>query len=127
MSLDKTIFKEKSLSDLFGEIYDNSKKKDKQINALIGELKPLIADIGDATLVVPMIKEYLEIAVKNDDHLVKLAAIVQRLETSTSKGSEEDLFNPEELQALLEDIEGTDQKLEETQTNKSPDDEDNGL
>lgn len=112
MSLDKTIFKDKSLSDLFGEIYDNSKKKDKQINALIGELKPLIDDIGDATLVVPMIKEYLEIAVKNDDHLVKLAAIVQRLETSSSKETE-DMFDPESLQALIDEIEETDNKLEE--------------
>src|SRR6056300_1659220 len=106
MSLDKEIFKGKTLSDLFGEIYDNSKETKGQVKALIGELKPLIENIGDATLVVPMIKEYLEIGVKNDEHLIKLATVIQRMESAAAKGSsEEDFFNPEELQALLESVE----------------------
>ena len=64
--LDAVVFEGKTVSDLFKEIYGNSKKKDKQINTLISELKPLIQDIGDAPVVVPLIKEYLEIGVKND-------------------------------------------------------------
>ena len=59
--LDQILFDGKSSSDVFKEIYTNSKKKDKQINALIAELKPLIQNIGDAPVVVPLIKEYLEI------------------------------------------------------------------
>ena len=56
--------------------------------AVINELKPLINEIGDATLVVPLIKEYLDISVKNDDLLVKLAALAQRaINTSTSEGN----------------------------------------
>ena len=70
MSLDKEIFKGKTLSDLFGEIYDNSKETKGQVKGLIGELKPLIENIGDATLIVPMIKEYMEIGVRNDEHLI---------------------------------------------------------
>ena len=58
--LDKNIFGKKSYSDLLKEIYDNQKKKEKQIGALINELKPLISDIGDATMIVPLIKEYME-------------------------------------------------------------------
>ena len=105
MNLDKEIFKGKKFSNLLEEIYDNSKKKDQQISALIAELKPLIEGISDATLVVPMIKEYLEIGVKNDEHLIKLATVIQRMETAASRGSgEEDFFNPEELQALLESV-----------------------
>ena len=106
MSLDKEIFKGKKFSNLLEEIYDNSRKKDTQISALIAELKPLIESISDATLVVPMIKEYLEIGVKNDEHLIKLATVIQRMEFAAAKGSsEEDFFNPEELQALLESVE----------------------
>ena len=56
--LDTIIFEGKSSSDVFKEIYNNSKKKDKQINSLIAELKPLIQNIGDAPVVVPLIKEY---------------------------------------------------------------------
>ena len=103
MSLDKEIFEGKTLSGLFKEIYDNSRKKDKQLNAMIGELKVLIEGIDDATLVVPMIKEYLEIAVKNDEHLIKLAQIVQRLENNTGKNGVE-VFDPMEISTILEEI-----------------------
>ena len=65
------IFSNKNFSDLLKDIYDNSKKKDRQINLLISELKPLIKNTSDASMVVPMIKEYLEVGVKNDEHLVK--------------------------------------------------------
>jgi ribosomal protein S16 len=100
MGLETVIFGKKTVSDVLKEVYDNSKRKDLQINALIGELKPLVENIGDATLVVPMIKEYLEVGVKNDEHLIKLVALVQRLEGS--KPSEGDFFNPEELAKLVE-------------------------
>ena len=60
------------------DVYHNSKKKDRQINQLISQLQPLIRTSSDATIIVPLIKEYLDVAVKNDDHLVKLTAIVQR-------------------------------------------------
>jgi len=103
MSLDKVIFGKKTFSELCEEIYSNSRKKDKQISALIAELKDLIEGIEDATLVVPMIKEYLEIGVKNDEHLIKLATVIQRLESKSS--SEPDLFDPSELMGLLEEVE----------------------
>lgn len=104
MSLDKKIFKDKTLSDLFEEIYNNSRKKDKQINGMVGELQGLIEGVEDATLVVPMIKEYLEIAVKNDKHLVDMASIVQRL-VSIGSGKTGDMFDPSEIQAILDEIE----------------------
>ena len=76
--LNKDIFGGKKFSDLLEEIYNNQKKKEEQISTLISELKPLIQDIGDATLVVPLLKEYLEISVKNDEQLIKMANIVQK-------------------------------------------------
>jgi len=129
MGFETEIFKGKSLSDLFSEIYDNSRKKDKQISTLISELKPLIEDVGDATLVVPMIKEYLEIGVKNDEQLVKIATIVQRLETSMQKGSgsDSDWFDTEELQALLEDSDVIEEKIESVQKELNEDEDEDGL
>ena len=114
MGLETTIFGKKTVSDVLKEIYDNSRNKDKQINALIGELKPLVENIGDATLVVPMIKEYLEVGVKNDEHLIKMVALVQRLEGG-GKGSDADFFDPEELAKLMEQSQelGKDIKKEE--------------
>lgn len=101
MGLDTKIFGNKTVSDVLKEIYDNSKSKSKQVNALIGELKPLVESIGDATLVIPLIKDYLDVGVKNDEQLIKMIALVQRFE-GASKGQEADFFNPEELAKLLE-------------------------
>src|SRR5210317_844746 len=115
MSLDKEIFKGKTLSDLFGEIYDNSKETKSQVKGLIGELKPLIENIGDATLLVPMIKEYMEIGVKNDEHLIKLATVIQRLEAIQAKGGDGEMFDLSELADLLEESE----EVKEEVSNKS--------
>jgi len=123
MSLDKEIFSGKTLSDLFGEIYDNSKETKGQVKALIGELKPLIENIGDATLIVPMIKEYMEIGVKNDEHLIKLATVIQRIETAQAKGDSNGEFDFSDLQDLLEEQEAIDQQVEEVQKEDKQEDE----
>ena len=85
---DNIVFGKKKFSHLLEEIYNNQKKKDTQLVALINELKPLISEIGDATLIVPLIKEYLEISVKNDDLLIKMTALAQRaMQTQNTDGS----------------------------------------
>ena len=118
MSTDKEIFKGKSLSDLFSEIYDNSKETKGQIKGLIGELKPLIENIGDATLLVPMIKEYMEIGVKNDEQLIKLATIIQRIETAAAKGETSEMFDFEGLQDLLEESKEIEQSVDNISENE---------
>ena len=104
MSSDFEIFKGTSFSDLMKDIYHNSKKKERQINTLIQELQPMIKNIGDATVIVPLIKEYLDVAVRNDDALVKLASVVQRLVQSENKGTGESEFglSDDERKQLLD-------------------------
>lgn len=104
MSLDKIIFKNKKFSDLLEEIYDNQKKKEKQITGLIGELRPLVQDTGDATLIVPLIKEYLEIGVKNDEQLIKVATILQRIFQNQESGAEGLGITDEEREQLMQSI-----------------------
>lgn len=101
--LDNLVFKDKKFSDILEEIYNNQRRKEKQISALISELKPLINDIGDATLVVPLIKEYMEIGVKNDEQLIKMATIIQRaLQNQAVTGGELTLTDIEKEQILAE-------------------------
>ena len=119
MSLDKEIFKGKTLSDLFGEIYDNSKETKGQVKSLISELKPLIENIGDATLIVPMIKEYMEIGVKNDEHLIKLATVIQRIESAQAKGDASGDFDFSDLQDLLEEQEALEQQIDQKEEDVS--------
>ena len=105
-ALDSVIFGDKKFSDILGEIYDNQKKKESQITGLISELKPLVKDIGDATLIVPLIKEYLEIGVRNDEQLIKMATIIQRVVNNQSDvdGSGITEAEKDELLAELDNI-----------------------
>ena len=100
--LNQVIFEDKTFSDLLKEIHKNQSKKAKQLASLIAELRPLITSLGDATVVVPLIKEYMEISVKNDDHLIKMAAIVQRLSTGGSTKGDAGLLTEDEIQQLQE-------------------------
>ncbi len=101
--LETLVFKDKKFSNILEEIYDNQKKRDKQVSALISELRPLIQDTGDATVIVPLIKEYLEIGVKNDEQLVKLATIIQRMAQNVSEDGSFGISD-EEKEMLMKEI-----------------------
>ena len=107
MAIDYEIFDGKSLSSLFKDIYDNTEYNKKQLDILTKELVTFIKDGDTAVQLVPMIKEYLEINVKNDDQLVKMAGIVQRLISSEQKASAEDEFglSEEEKNQLMNNLE----------------------
>ena len=86
------IFKGKSLSDLFKDIYDNSTRNKEQLEVLMKEVVGFIKDGDTAVQIIPMLKEYLEINVKNDDQLVKMAAIVQRIIAAENKSGSDEGF-----------------------------------
>ena len=106
---DKIIFGKKKFSDLLEEVYKNQKKKESQVSALIGELKPLIQEIGDATLIVPLIKEYMELGIKNDDLLIKMLTLAQRALQNQNESDSLGISEEEKAQ-LLEEIEKIEQK-----------------
>ena len=93
MSNDYEIFQGKSLSALFKDIYDNSKRNKTQIEILVKEVGGFIKDGDMAVQLIPMIREYLDINVKNDELLVKLASIVQRLIQAENKSTSSDDFS----------------------------------
>jgi len=102
MDINEELFKGVSFADLMSNVYHNSKKKDRQINQLISQLQPLIRNASDATIIVPLIKEYLDVAVKNDDHIVKLTAITQRyISTTQTISGESSLLSESEKKELL--------------------------
>jgi hypothetical protein len=87
--LDSIIFGKKKFSDILEEIYNNQ--------------KPLVQEIGDATLIVPLIKEYMEIGVKNDEALIKMATIIQRAVMNVDNDGGLGISD-EEKQQLLEEM-----------------------
>jgi hypothetical protein len=104
-TLDSNVFGKKKFSDILEEIYNNQKKKELQISQLITQLKPLIEDIGDATLIVPLIKEYMELGIKNDEQLIKMSTIIQRALSSGRSEEEGYGMTEEEKKQLLKEVE----------------------
>ena len=108
MASDYEIFEGKSLSGLFKDIYENTKTNKTQLEVLMKEVVGFIKDGDTAVQIIPMLKEYLEINVKNDDQLVKVAAIVQRIIAAENKGGSEEEFGlseaeKEQLMGAIED------------------------
>jgi len=106
MSQDYELFEGKSLSSLFKDIYDNSVHNKKQLEVLVKEVAGFIKDGDMAVQLIPMIKEYLDINVKNDEQLVKLATVVQRLISAEARGGSESEFglSEKEKEQLLTSI-----------------------
>lgn len=107
------VFEGKTLSNIFQEIYTNHTSKKDQIKDLVNQLTPLIEGIGDATLLVPLIKEYMELGVKNDELLVKLAQIVQRMDTGKKGG--DDSFDFSDIQGLITEDQNLDKQVQTAQ------------
>jgi predicted transcriptional regulator YheO len=108
MDKNDEIFKGTSFADLMSDVYHNSKKKDRQMNQLIASLQPLIRNASDATVVMPLIKDILDVSIKNDDHLVKLTAIVQRyISTTQTISGADSLLSDSEKQQLLQIAQNT--------------------
>ena len=115
MSNDYEIFEGKTLSDVFKDIYDNSKTNKQQLEVLMKEVVGFIKDGDTAVQIIPMLKEYLEINVKNDEQLVKLATIVQRItaaEKRVSDSGDEFGLTEKEKEQLMDAIESDVQELQ---------------
>ena len=107
MADNNEIFKGKTFQDLTKDIYENSQKKKLQIDLLIQEIHGFIQTIDDVVMVAPIIKEYMDVSIKNDEHLVKLAGVLQRIISKSSGANEESMLlsdsEKDELMSTLQD------------------------
>jgi len=77
--LDFEVYGGKTFKDLCREVVERSQNKKDQLDTLVGDLRALIKGPNDIGQFMPRIKELLEVGVKNDEQLIKLAAVVQRI------------------------------------------------
>ena len=120
MSDNKEIFEGKTFQDLTKDIYENTTKRKVQIDLLISEIHGFIKTIDDVVMVAPIIKEYMDTAVRNDEHLVKLAGVLQRIISKSQGESDESMLLSDEekadlmgtLQDTVADLEKESQRLE---------------
>ena len=122
MSDEKEIFEGKTFQDLTKDIYENTTKRKVQIDLLISEIHGFITTIDDVVMVAPIIKEYMDTAVRNDEHLVKLAGVLQRIISKSSGESDESMLLSDEekeelmgtLQDTVDDLQKESERLEVT-------------
>ena len=122
MSNEKEIFEGKTFQDLTKDIYENTTKRKTQIDLLISEIHGFITTIDDVVMVAPIIKEYMDTAVRNDEHLVKLAGVLQRIISKSQGDSDESMLLSDEekeelmgtLQDTVNDLQKESDKLEAT-------------
>ena len=81
-NLDFEVFDGTSFKDLCKEIVNRSTSKKDQLDTLIGDLRTLIKGPNDVGQFMPRIKELLEVGIKNDEQIVKLCAVVQRIQAA---------------------------------------------
>jgi hypothetical protein len=101
---DFEIYGGKTFKDLCKDVIDRSSSKKDQIDTIIGDLRTLIKGPNDVQMFIPRIKELLEVGVKNDEQLIKLAAVVQRIQSTQIEvsGGEGSGLTEEEKNKLME-------------------------
>jgi hypothetical protein len=108
MSTDFELFPGKNLSGLFKDIYENQVNKKQRISELIAEMKKVIRHAGDMAVIGPIIKDLVDTSVKNDDSLIKMAAIAQRIIGAQHKAEGDTGFlSDEEKEQLLKQLDET--------------------
>ena len=106
MDLNFEIYKGKHFSGLCKDIVKNSENKKDQIDIFISELRTLIKTVNDSVIIVPLIKDYYDVGIKNDEQLVKLAAVVQRLVAKGEASGEGPsmMLSEDERKQLMEEV-----------------------
>jgi hypothetical protein len=113
MSTEFELFPGKSLSGLFQDIYNNQVNKKKHISEVIAELRKMVRHTGDMAIIGPIVKDLIDTSVKNDDALIKLATIAQRIVAAEKKNEGEDGFlTAAEREQLLREIEQVQDEVE---------------
>lgn len=113
MSTEFELFPGKSLSGLFQDIYNNQVNKKKHISEVIAELRKMVRHAGDMAIIGPIVKDLIDTSVKNDDALLKLATIAQRIVAAEKKNEgDEGFLSAAEREQLLKEIEEVQDEVE---------------
>lgn len=96
---DGTTFKE-----LCAEILRRSTSKRDQLDTLLTDVRGHIKNINDAQVFLPHVKELLAVGIKNDEQLIKLATVVEKLQSTQLEASGGDTagLSDEEKEQLVQ-------------------------
>ncbi len=116
------LFQGKTFSDILGDIYDNQQSKKKNISSLIEEMRKLVTKPSDVITIGPIITQLIEASITNDDHLIKIANIAQKLVlASTKKTGDEGWLSEDDKKALLDELDATAKEITQNTEDKIED------
>lgn len=116
--LDEEVFENKTVKQIFKDIYDSVESDDELIKHTIESLMSIVSNSSnndegfDAEslmgFIAPVLKDYIDVSVKNKETLVKMMKIVYQFLTSTNSGAKDTDENEfgltdEEREKLLSD------------------------
>lgn len=104
---DLELFNGKTFSDLMKDIYTNSNEKKQQLDVLLNELRPLVTSMEQASMLYPLIKDVLDIGIRNDDMLIKLANVFQKhvsVDKKLTSATNEGILTEEDKDNLIKDL-----------------------
>ena len=108
MSIEFELFPGKNLSGLFKDIYDNQQNKKQRISELIAEMKKVIRHAGDMAVIGPILKDLIDSSIRNDESLIKMSAIAQRIIGAAQKSEGDTGFLSDiEKEQLLRQLDET--------------------
>ncbi len=105
MELEKQIFKGKTVSDLVEEVYKKHKDQDSFIKGEISRLVDMIESPGDAIVIVPLLKEFVNSSLKNDEVLMKILNLFQKAEEKKKEsGQDNGLLTEKDIEQLFSEV-----------------------
>lgn len=108
MSIEFELFPGKNLSGLFKDIYDNQQNKKQRISELIAEMRNVIRHAGDMAVIGPILKDLIDSSIRNDESLIKMSAIAQRIIGAAQKSEGDSGFlSDDEKEQLLKQLDET--------------------
>lgn len=79
------LFEGYTMQDLYKQVVTNTRQNRKQLQGTIATLVAFIKNIVDVQMLSPQIASYMNIIVKNDQMLIKIAAVAAKLNAASSK------------------------------------------
>lgn len=105
-NLDFEVADGKTFRDLCKDIINRSQSKKDQLDTLISEVRGHIKNANDVQVFLPRIKELLDVGIKNDEQIIKLAGVLQKLQSTQleTSGGADGILTDEEKEQLLQNV-----------------------
>ena len=104
MDLEFEVYKGKKFSSVCRDIVSNTERRRVFIEEQLKRLTPMITTLGEAMAVYPLMTDLINASTKNDEQLVKFAAIIEKVVNRAEANGEspDSLLSDADIQELME-------------------------